>query len=80
MGADQVVGVVVAKLDAIKVASAISDIAQNVNFAIKSSVVLSFLDAHGVSYQLANIPAAVLKPADLAEKATSFSVFIECNK
>ena len=44
-----VVGVVSAKLNALKVMVATNgDIAQNVNFAIKSSVAVSFLDANGV--------------------------------
>ncbi len=45
----RVVGVVVSKLDALKVASATGDIPQNVNFAIKAGVVRSFLDASGVA-------------------------------
>ena len=45
------VGVVSAKLDALKLMVATNgDIAQNVNFAIKSSIVASFLDANGVGY------------------------------
>jgi S1-C subfamily serine protease len=43
-----VVGIVVAKLDAVKLAGAIKDIPQNVNFAIKSTVAASFLDAQSV--------------------------------
>jgi len=45
-----VVGVVTAKIDAIKVAELIGDIPQNVNFAIKASVVRTFLDSHGINY------------------------------
>ena len=40
------------KLNVLKVAQATDDIAQNVNFAIKTSVLTSFLDANGVSYSL----------------------------
>jgi hypothetical protein len=43
-----VVGVVVAKLNALKIASATGDIPQNVNFAIKACVAQAFLDAHDV--------------------------------
>lgn len=43
-----VVGVVVAKLDALKFASSTGDIPQNVNFAIKASVAELFLDSHGI--------------------------------
>ena len=44
----RVVGVVVGKLDAVKVASVTGDIPQNVNFAIKAGVLRSFLDASAV--------------------------------
>ncbi len=39
-----VVGVVVSKLNALSVASATGDVPQNVNFAIKASVALAFLE------------------------------------
>ncbi len=45
------VGVVSAKLNALKLMLATNgDIAQNVNFAIKASIVASFLEANGVGY------------------------------
>ena len=47
-GSGNLVGVVSAKLDAIKVAMAAGDLPQNVNFAVKSAIVATFLDAnHG---------------------------------
>lgn len=49
-----VVGVVVSKLDAIRVAKAIGDIPQNVNFAISGAVARGFLDAKGVQYETAH--------------------------
>jgi S1-C subfamily serine protease len=42
------VGVVVSKLNAARVMQATSDIPQNVNFAIKASVAISFLEANNV--------------------------------
>jgi serine protease Do len=77
-----VVGIIVSKLDALNLAVAIRDIPQNVNFAIKSSVVASFLGANGV-----NIPSAEyggtygrqrLSTADLADRAKAFTVHLEC--
>ena len=47
-----VVGVVVGKLDAMKIAEAIGDIPQNVNFAVSLGTLQSFLNANGVSYLL----------------------------
>ena len=43
-------GVVVGKLDALKIAKLTGDIPQNMNFAIKGGVVRDFLDAHGINY------------------------------
>ena len=74
-----VVGVVVSKLDVIKIAAAIDDVPQNVNFAIKSTVLTNFLDASGISYSTAG-PQQSLQPADLAELAKSISVLIRCLK
>jgi uncharacterized protein len=44
-----IVGVVVGKLNALAIAATTNDIPQNVNFAIKSAVIMSFLDAQKVS-------------------------------
>ena len=44
-----VVGVIVSKLNALNVASATKDIPQNVNFAIKSSIAINFMESNGVS-------------------------------
>jgi hypothetical protein len=44
-----VVGVVVAKLNALEIASVTGDIPRNVNFAIKASVAAAFLDAQRVA-------------------------------
>jgi uncharacterized protein len=80
----RVVGVVVGKLDALKVASVTGDIPQNVNFAIKAEVVRSFLKASGVvpgaahgwweDSPLADGPAAV------GAEGKAFTVLVECWK
>ena len=49
-------GVVTAKLNALKVALRAGDLPQNVNFAVKASILSTFLDANRVSY-------AVVTPA-----------------
>lgn len=72
-----VVGIVVAKLDAMKVAELTGDIPQNVNFAIKDTVVRSFLDAKGVDYQTARHKTE-LSAADVGESAKRFTVLVEC--
>jgi len=72
-----VVGVVSAKLDAIKMAAAQGDLPQNVNFAVKAALATSFLDANQIAYETGTL-GDKLDPADLAEKAKKASVFITC--
>jgi TPR repeat protein len=72
-----VVGVVVGKLDALKVAEAIGDIPQNVNFAVSLGTLQSFLNANGVSYLLDD-SNATKSPADIAAEASGYTVLIEC--
>jgi S1-C subfamily serine protease len=75
----QVVGMVLSKLDVIKVARVIQDIPQNVNFALKSSVAMNFLESRGVSFSTA-AKGSPLTPADLAARARAISVLVECVK
>ena len=72
-----VVGVVLSKLDALKVAELTGDIPQNVNFAIKSSVAETFLQSHGIQY-LAKPSSTTIEPADIWEQARDFIVIVEC--
>jgi S1-C subfamily serine protease len=74
-----VVGVVTAKLNALRVAAATNDLAQNVNFAIKASVAVSFLASNGISSSDGTL-TSILQPADIAERAKSFTVLITCQK
>jgi S1-C subfamily serine protease len=72
------VGVVSAKLNALKLMLATNgDIPQNVNFAIKSSIVTNFLETNGASYTQGST-IQPMQPADLADQAKAMSVFIEC--
>lgn len=50
-----VIGVVLSKLDALKSAEKNNDLPQNINFALKSSSALSFLDISGVDVQLGKL-------------------------
>lgn len=71
-----VIGVVNAKLNAIRFWEATGDIPQNINFAIVSNVVTGFLDAHGIQYKRSSSKAA-LATMDIAEKARGFTVMLE---
>jgi serine protease Do len=74
-----VVGVVVSKLNALNLAKENGDIAQNVNFAIKGSVVQSFLRANGVRYSTA-LSQATVSPTETSRRASTFTVLVECWK
>ncbi len=73
----RVVGVVVAKLDALRIADATGDIPQNVNFALKSAIVRSFLHANDVAYASAP-PAAAMTAADVGAGTKAVTVPVEC--
>ncbi|HYM30752.1 MAG TPA: trypsin-like peptidase domain-containing protein [Candidatus Cybelea sp.] len=72
-----VIGIVTAKANALMIAAATGDVPQNINFAIKSSVMRDFLDANGVAYVTAK-SAADLKTADIGERTRQFTVIVEC--
>ena len=68
-----IVGVVVEKIDAIKVARATGDIPQNVNFAISLGTLQSFLNANGVAYALSD-GKGTKSPAEIAAEASRYTV------
>lgn len=73
-----VVGVVTSKLNALKTLLASGDVPQNVNFAIRATGLIAFLQSNGVSVD--PIPkGAKLSPPDLADEAGSISVQVSCN-
>ena len=72
-----VVGVVVAKLAALRVAERIGDLPQNVNIAIHGRVALDFLRRNGVAPRTA--PSQAHRPAaEVGEIAHPSTVLIEC--
>lgn len=71
------VGVVAAKINAIKFAKATGDLPENINFAIKTGAVRDFLDNSVVDYQTANSKAE-LKTAEIAQSARAFTMLISC--
>lgn len=77
--AGNLMGVVVSKLDAIKAAKLTGDIPQNVNFAIGSNALRSFLDANNVEYDSASSEKAI-PSTSIADKAKGFTVLVECWK
>jgi S1-C subfamily serine protease len=72
-----VVGVVAAKLNAIRMAKATGDLPQNVNFAVKTGALRDFLDNSAVSYQTAESKQE-FKTAEIATKARSYTILVSC--
>lgn len=76
-----VVGVVVGKLNALKVAGITDDLAQNVNFAVKASVAATFLETQDIPFPTGTVAQqAKYDTADVAEFAKLMSVHIECHR
>jgi hypothetical protein len=73
-----IVGVVTAGLDALRMAKATGDIPQNVNFAIKTGALRDFLDNSAVPYQTAE-PGGEMKTADIASAARTYTMLISCS-
>lgn len=73
-----IVGVVVAKLDALKAAKITGDIPQNVNFAIHPQLLKNFLSAHNVKYKT-SFSKGTVPTTETAEKAKDHTVLLECS-
>jgi len=73
-----VVAVVVSKLNALRVAKLTNDVPQNVNFAIKSLIAMSFLEAANVSPAVGGKTAEHLDAPAVADRARSFTVQVRC--
>lgn len=72
-----VVGVVAAKLNALKFVRATGNIPENINFAIKTGALRDFLDNSVVPYQISDAKTE-LKTADIARNARAFTFLISC--
>jgi TPR repeat protein len=75
----QVVGIVVSKLNALRVAAVTGDVPQNVNFAVNGMIAQAFLAANGAKIEIStDTAAASAETVDVAERARSYTVLVEC--
>jgi serine protease Do len=74
-----VIGIVTSKANTIAIASVTNDISQNINFAIRSSVAMDFLESAGVHPKLSSDVVA-LSPPDIASEASGFSAQVICEQ
>jgi len=72
-----IVGVVTAKLNALRIAKATGDIPENINFAIKTGALRDFLDNSAVPYHTADA-GNEMKTADIASAARTYTMLISC--
>ena len=75
--AGNVIGVVVAKLDALKIAERVGDLPQNVNFAIRGDVVRGFLEANNVVFTSAG-DSSRLENTEIASRGAATTVRVRC--
>jgi serine protease Do len=73
----QVVGVVVSKLDAEKIADLVGDIPQNVNFGVRGEIAKLFLFQSGVEPEIST-QLNKIESVELARLVATFTVFISC--
>ncbi len=74
-----VIGVVEGQLDNFGLASVAGIFAQNINFAVKDSVIRTFLDAHKIAYGR-SVTTAPSSPVDLSIEAQHSTVLIKCDE
>lgn len=72
-----VIGIVLAKLDAVRITRMTGDVPQNLNFALDAGLVRAFLAENGVRYVDAKA-GRPLKPAEIATRAGAFTALVEC--
>lgn len=76
----QVLGVVFAKLNALRVAQLTGDLPQNVNFAVRLAPLKQLLDGHRVPYTVGAPSDAELSNQQIAARARAWTVPIACQK
>jgi S1-C subfamily serine protease len=75
-----VAGVVQSKLNALELSAQMGDLAQNVNFAIKSNQIKDFLGSNKIKYHTKSYKSApMMSTVDIADKAKSYTVQIKCH-
>jgi len=72
-----VAGVVVAKLNGLRIVKRTGAIPENVNFAVNAKYARPLLDRSGVPHQTATADETLSTPA-IAERALKFTVLVQC--
>jgi S1-C subfamily serine protease len=72
-----VVGMVAAKINALRFVRATGNIPENINFAIKTGAIRDFLDNSAIPYET-SVPSGELKTAEIASLARAYTLLISC--
>ncbi len=75
--AGNVIGMVIPKLDALKMPAAAGDLPQNVNFAIRGEVMRTFLETHQVKFPVSR-SVSKQENADIASLGAAVKVRVRC--
>jgi S1-C subfamily serine protease len=75
----EVIGVVTYKLDALETMKAAGDIPQNVNFALKASILRLFPDSHSIPYSVSDHSVS-LGAAEVGDLSEQFTGIVVCLK
>jgi S1-C subfamily serine protease len=73
-----IVGVTDSSIDDLRVAGIVGALPQNVNFAIKATVLANFLEAQSVSYAVAPAGGTAMDLVAVAAAAKRFTVLVSC--
>jgi S1-C subfamily serine protease len=75
-----VIGVIVSKLNGLRVARAIGSLPENINFAVKANLARALLDKNGVKYETLPSKTEALSTPDIADKVFKFTALVQCYK
>jgi uncharacterized protein len=75
-----VIGVIVSKLNSLRVARATGLLPENINFAIKGDLVRALLDKNGIKYDASTSKFEQLATPEIAEKVFKFTAMVQCFK
>jgi S1-C subfamily serine protease len=75
-----IIGVIVSKLNGLRVARVIGSLPENINFAVRADLAREFLDKYSIKYETAPPKTEPLATPEIAEKVFKFTAMIQCYK
>jgi S1-C subfamily serine protease len=79
-GRGAVVGVIVSKLNSLRVARATGLLPENINFAVKADLARALLDKNGIKYDASPFKIEQLTTPEIADKVFKFTAMVQCFK